>query len=98
MISLEQITGEISALEQETPTHETMRKLASLYTVRDHMVLQPMPTVTEDVHLSSGTEFAKAVEGKPVDGVMTVLDELMTTLQVINPKLYGCVMARINRE
>ena len=40
LISLEQISGEIAALEEEKPTYVIMQKLADLYTVRDHMVLR----------------------------------------------------------
>lgn len=97
MITLDQINGEISGLEQETPTHETMRKLASLYTVRDHMVLQPVAPVASDIPHISETDFAKAIEGMQISTVMAVMDELMDTLQIINPNLYSGVMRKISR-
>ena len=91
MISLEQITGEISALEGETPTHAVMQKLAALYIVRDHMIIQT-PASTPDVIVAvSDSEFMKKINGMQVDHVMTILDELMTTLSVVNPNLYDAV-------
>lgn len=43
----------------------------------------------------SGTEFSDAVYGKDVDEIMAVMDELMSTLSVINPPLYRSVMRRV---
>ena len=37
MISIEELNEEISLVENETPTHTSMQKLAAMYIVRDHM-------------------------------------------------------------
>ena len=99
MISLEQLNGEISALEEEKPTYAIMQKLADLYVVRDHMILEPQPgaavVVSETLpDIESGTEFCKLVSGKDARAVLPVLDELMTTLQILNRKLYGSVLEK----
>lgn len=44
---------------------------------------------------SSNTEFGQAILNKDINGVIAVMDELMSTLQVVNPKLYNSVMRRI---
>ena len=101
MISIEQISGEIAALEEEKPTHVLMQKLANLYTVRDHMVIDSEPVVSSAVVVStipdmmSDTEFANLVVGKSTNNVMSIIDELMSTLQVINPKLYNSVIQKL---
>ena len=101
MITFEQISGEISILEQEKPTHAVMQKLAALYTVRDHMIIQNAPAepavVISEVmpDIGSESDFAKAVSGKPMGDFLKVIDELMTTLQAINPRLYESVMQRL---
>ena len=41
------------------------------------------------------SDFAKAIRGKSQKAVLGVVDELMTTLQVMHPRLYSGVMARI---
>lgn len=48
-----------------------------------------------DILYSSDTEFAQAILNKDPYDVIAVMDELMSTLQVINPKLYSSVMRRI---
>ena len=99
MISIEQISGEIAALEEEMPTHAVMQKLANLYTVRDHMILdvQPQPTavVSDIVVAVSDSDFMQTVDGMPTNSLLKVMDELMTTLTVVNPRLYDSVMREL---
>ena len=87
MISLEQITGEIAALEEETPTHAVMQKLAALYIVRDHMIIQT--PVTDVVVAVSDSDFMKKASGMDRTSFLKVMDELMSTLSVVNPPLYN---------
>lgn len=43
----------------------------------------------------SETDFGKAVNGKSTEEVMRIMDELMTTLQAVIPRLYEGVMTKI---
>ena len=102
MISIEQISGEIAALEDEKPTHVTMQKLAALYTVRDHMVIQAKPenevaVVYQSIpDIGTGTEFAELIQGKDSKEAVTLMDELMTALQVVQPRLYDSVIRKLS--
>ena len=90
---------------QRNPNANTCIKLASFYTILDHMAEKPsyseMPNYsfaneTENtVKYQSGTEFADAVHGMDVDEIMSIMDELMSTLSVVNPPLYRSVMRRV---
>ena len=90
---------------QRNPNSSTCIKLASFYTILDHMREEPssseMPNYsfaneTENtIHYQSGTEFAEAIYGRDVDEIMSIVDELMSTLSVINPPLYRSVMRRV---
>ena len=98
MISIEQLNGEIAVLEEEVPTHVIMQKLANLYTVRDHISVGSVSKSEspEELYTSYGdTEFLMAVKGKDLRSLMLKMDELMTTLYVLNPKLYESVMDEI---
>ena len=100
MISIEQINGEIAVLEEQIPTHVVMQKLAALYTVRDHMGIQtneaPVSVVTVETIPAYGmSEYLQTVEGKDLHDVMLQMDELMSTLQILNPKLYAGVMRKL---
>ena len=94
MISIEQLNGEISMLEDEVPTHVIMQKLANLYIIRDHIAVgQNKIEQKEELYTTYGdSDFLKAISGKNLRNVMLKIDELMTTLYVINPKLYKNVI------
>lgn len=87
---------------QRNPNSSTCMKLASFYTILDHMkskedTVVPQysfampPTFTYD----SGTEFSDKIQGMDIDEILAVIDELMTTLMVVNPRLYAGVMRRL---
>ena len=91
MITIEQIDLEINALEREAPTFAIMEKLADLYIVRDHMI----SGVGQTVLINSGSKFSDAISGKNMQDVLAIMDELMSALVVLNPKLYECVMGKL---
>lgn len=98
MISIEQINGEIATLEEQIPTHAVMQKLASLYIVRDHISVGKTNKSEEELYTSYGdTEFLQAAKGKNLRNLMLKIDELMTTLLVINPRLYNNAIEEIKR-
>lgn len=47
------------------------------------------------IEYDSGTEFSSACKGRPLSDIMPVIDELMTTLQVLYPRLYNGVMNKL---
>ena len=100
MISIEQINGEIAALEEERPTHVVMGKLANLYTVRDHIVISDQPQVTTVPstipEMLIESDFVKAVEGEDTRKVMQVMAELMDAVAVTNPRLYEATMRKLS--
>lgn len=47
------------------------------------------------VDFNSGTEFARAIDGKDAYAVWEVMDELLSVLQATNPRLFDGVMRKI---
>ena len=47
------------------------------------------------VEIDSDSEFARAVNGMPLDELLPVMDELMDTLQIVQPRLYSAVMNKL---
>ena len=87
MITLDEINSEIEKLEAQKQTYQTISVLADLYIVRDALSRNVLP---ED------NEFRQACSRSR--NKMEVFDELMSTLQVIQPKLYDCVMKRLTAD
>ena len=88
------------------PNADTCAMLASFYTILDHMQEsedEKFPPVRysyqadekEVIGYDSGTEFSDVVYGRSADEILPIIDELMTTLQVLNPKLYQGVLRKI---
>ena len=55
----------------------------------------PSNTVENTVYIESDSDFARAANGKDERQVWAIIDELMTALQVVNPRLYAGVMRKI---
>ena len=92
MISIEEISGEIARLEAQPTTMVTIEKLASLYVVRDHLTISaPTGEIPE-----GESEYYCACAGKTVCEVMSVMDELMDALMIIQPRLYSAVLQKLN--
>lgn len=87
MIIREDIEQAIGELEKGEPTFQTVQRLADLYIVRDHL------TGTLSVE---GSEFLTKASGKEYNKVMSLMDELMQTTQVLNPRLYDSVLVRLS--
>ena len=47
------------------------------------------------IEINSDSEFARAVDGRDPQDVLPVLDELMDTLKVIQPRIYNAVMDKL---
>ena len=44
----------------------------------------------------SDTEFARIIDGRNQSEIIPVIDELMSTLQIIQPRLYNAVLNKIS--
>ena len=51
--------------------------------------------VRNTIEFDSGSEFAKAINGKDQDTIFSLMDNLMETLKIIQPRLYSAVMDRL---
>ena len=85
------------------PNAGTCIKLAAFYTIRRELYGTPpysyAPAPTESlesaVHIESDSEFATAVNGRRPGDVWPLVDELVSTIRVVNPRLYASFMRKI---
>lgn len=88
------------------PNANTCIKLAAFLTIqkelygeKDEKAEVPLysydPAPTETISYYSDTEFAKLIEGRNPDDIWPIIDELMTTVQVVQPRLYDAVIRKI---
>ena len=110
MISEHDLRQAIAECQGErSPNANTCMKLASYYTIHDHMYGKPdIPGASnaaapvtaelgEAIAYNTDTAFSRAIYGKDVDSVLSVIDDLMQALQVLSPRLYRLTMAKIEK-
>ena len=89
---------------QRNPHANTCLKLASFLTIQDHLfgkqeeepiMRYSYSSCGSEINYSGESEFASLVNGKDQSYVFKILDELMDTIQVINPRLYASVIRKL---
>ena len=91
---------------ERNPNANTCIKLAAFYTIQREMFGRPEIAMTEPgksytagplapAVYESDTEFGQAIEGMDTVDVLRVVDELMSTLQVVQPRLYTSVLRKL---
>lgn len=106
MLDPKEIDLEIARLEYGESSYPAYAKLATLYTIKNQMnrteQKQPEPVQTyslaaapEPTGRYGDSEFLREIEGRDMEDVLQVMDDLMDTLQVANPRVYNGIMRKI---
>ena len=89
---------------RRNPDAKTCIMLAAFYTIKREMFEEekkdeysyaPAP-VRNTIEMNSDSEFARAVDGREIDEILPIIDELMDTLRILQPRLYDAVMMRLS--
>lgn len=94
---------------QRNPNANTCIKLAAFYIIRKEL-FKPNEEPDDKIHgysyksrenseftrYSGDSELATIINGKPLEQVLSVFDELMASLQVVEPRLYAAVLRKLN--
>ena len=106
MITVDELKAAIAEMQGErNPNANTCIKLAAYYTILNELQGKPdtsgyssatAPSVSETVDYYSDTEFGQLVQDKPIKDVMSVMDELISVLSAIQPRLYNGVMRKLH--
>ena len=101
MTDLEAIDRDIAELKEKPMSYAVAEKLAWLYVIRDHCAgAEPGTTracepVDTRIEYTSDTAFSRAITGREASEIWPIMDELMSTLKGIQPRLYQSVMRRL---
>ena len=112
MRDIKEIEYWISKLENGESSFPNYAKLADLYAIRSQMTgvpaAYPQPQVAayseaaepvgEMLGQYGDSDFLRAVAGKNEGDAWRVMDELMETLRVVNPRAYDGVMSKLGRR
>ncbi len=109
MLDKREIDIEIARLEYIDSSYDNYAKLANLYVIRDQMQGRgSAPAVSgysfsepkeiapsEHIAQYGESDFLQAVAGKNPAAVWDILDELLSTLSVVNEKAYASVLRKL---
>lgn len=110
MITEQDLQEAIAECEgQRSPNTSTCIKLAAFYTIKNELFPKEKPENNgipvfysgsngQDARYYSETEFGKLVNTKDLHHVLSVMDELMGTLNVLNPRLYAGVLRKLDED
>lgn len=102
MITVRELDGAIRECENAPTSYQNCEKLATFYTILDHVKEEPQdeysyaaPNGIDDFGES---DFLQAVKGQNEAEIWSILDELMDTILITNPRLYQGVMRKIKGQ
>lgn len=90
MLDGREIDIEIARLEYMESNYANYSKLADLYVIRDQLDRKPSSTPSGD------SDFLRMAADKDSEEVWAIMDDLMDTLQVSNPRVYSTIMRRLS--
>lgn len=108
MLDPKEIDIEIARLEYGESSYPAYQKLANLYTIRNQIrqseQRQQEPIPEYSLAASPGpaytgrygdSEFLREIDGRDQEDIFRIMDDLIDTLQVANPRVYNGVMRKI---
>lgn len=105
MFAKDELLNGIYEISQGKHSIQNCEKLAAIYTVMDHLYpnndilggysRESAPIVEPQIGNYGNTEFLQAIQGKDARQIWHLMDELMSTISVINPRLYESVLRKI---
>lgn len=105
MITEKDLTEAIAECQgQRNPNANTCIKLAAFLTIKKELYGEEENVGVSDqgysylpspVSYQSDSEFFQLIDGKNIDDVLPVMDELLDTVKVINPRLYNGFLRKL---
>lgn len=103
MFTYEELVDAINQLEGGKHTIQNCEKLASIYTVLDHLYGMPINSgyssaskVDDEIKKYGNSRFLSGIEGKSPKDVFLIVDELTEALSVIEPRLLASFYEKLN--
>ena len=89
---------------KRNPDSKTCMMLAAFYTIKREMFGEwkepeysyaPAPVRNTVIEFDSDSEFARAIDGRNMDEILPIINELVETLSIIQPRLYNAFMDKL---
>ena len=94
MLTVDEIRKDIAELVAHGDNRADISTLADLYVCLNAMS-QAEPRLSD---YTGDSEFAQAIRGKDMTAVLSVLDEAMEAVKVVQPRLYAGVLRKLQEQ
>lgn len=100
MLNRRELLNAISECESSNESFQNCQKLATLYILYDHLYAEPATTEpqrvrTEVIETDKESEFMQLINGKRIEPVLDLVEELMETIQILQPRVYDSALRRL---
>ena len=101
MFSKNELLDAIDELESAPSTFQNAEKLATFYTLYDHLYVRKEPATyvesVEEVTIDryGDSTLFQVIEGQNAESVWLIMDELLESVKVLQPKLYQATIDRL---
>ncbi|MCM1164664.1 MAG: hypothetical protein NC299_12630 [Lachnospiraceae bacterium] len=97
MLTEQELYDAIRECESSPVSYRNCEKLAVFYTLYDKLYGEPAETKTSRVAVQpvSDSEFMRLISGKDWSALLEILDELMDSIKILQPRLYDAVMRKL---
>lgn len=74
---------------------EAYRAAPVAYSFAPQPIAEPTDT-KKRIYSNGGSDFLIAIDGKDMDAVLKVVDDLLDTIRVLNPRVYNGMLKKLN--
>lgn len=100
MFTKTELLDSMEELENSPKTFQNIQKLATMYSIYDHLygcnIMPVQETVRKEViDVYGDTDFLQAVAGADAREVFMIMDEMFTVIQTLQPRLYEASLQKL---
>ena len=97
MLSKRDLERTIEDLERNPCSFQDCQKLATFYTLYDHLYGDPVVAKVERETVGDfgSSDFLQSIRGMDAERAWVLMDELMSAVQITNKRLYESVLRKI---
>ena len=101
MLNRRELLNAINECESANDNFQNCQKLATLYILYDHLYADRAEPEVERIQMQivqtdKDSDFMSAINGKQVESVLDLVDELMQTIKILHPRLYDSALRKAN--
>lgn len=97
MVTEQELLAAISECENAPSSYQNCVKLSVFYSLYDKLFADKSENQVKAVNIEpvSESEFMQVIAGKDWSSLLIILDELMDSIKVLQPRLYDAVMRKL---